>query len=258
MKKIAIASAIIASLSLVGTAHAYQAEVGGSAGFIDPDHGGSSGTYGVDGTYYFKPVQTRDAPLAEAAFLDRASNVNAHYKYSDIGNTDVHQYGIGAEYFVPNSNFYLNGEIGREDIKRSYFNDNDTTLYSAELGYFVTPNLLIAAGVKGYDNDYHDGADPTLRAKYVAQLSEGRAINLEAGAAFGDLDEFNVGADYYFDRTLSVGVDYYDNDLTTQSEFGLKARKFLTPQFSVEGRVGFGEVGSNDYNKFGIAAKYRF
>ncbi|MFB0984245.1 MAG: putative porin, partial [Acinetobacter towneri] len=40
--------------------------------------------------------------------------------------------------------------------------------------------------------------------------------------------------------------------------FGINARKFFTPQVSLEGRVGFGEAGNADYNSFGIAAKYRF
>ncbi len=120
--------------------------------------------------------------------------------------------------------------------------------------------MLIAAGLKGWDNDRDDGVDPTLHAKYVTTLSNGKDINLEAGAAFGDLDEYNLAADYFIDKTLSLGVDYYskDRDYGDTNEFGINARKFTTPQVSLEGRVGFGEVGNNDYNKFGVAAKYRF
>ena len=92
----------------------------------------------------------------------------------------------------------------------------------------------------------------------MTTLSNGKDINLEAGAAFGDLDEFNLAADYFIDKTLSVGADYYSNDLNDNSEFGVSARKFFNQQVSLEGRVGFGEHGNNDYNKFGLAAKYRF
>ena len=259
MKKLAIASALLSTLAITGTAaHAYQAEVGGSVGYIDPDNGSGSASFGVDGTYYFKPVQTRNAPLAEAAFLDRASNVNAKYNYDEVGDDKRHNYGVGVEYFVPNSDFYVSGNVGRDELKFKYGSDFDTTTYGAEVGYLPAPGLLIAAGIKGYDNDFHDGVDPTIRAKYVTTLSNGKDINLEAGAAFGDLDEWNVAADYYIDKTLSVGVDYYDNDMNENSEFGVTARKFFTPQVSLEGRVGFGEVGNNDYNKFSIAAKYRF
>ncbi|MCG2607905.1 putative porin [Acinetobacter sp. SM34] len=262
MKKLAIASALLSALAITGTANAYQAEVGAAAAYIDPDNGSSGSAFGVDGTYYFNPVQTRNAPLAEAAFLDRASNVNAHATFADRGDLDNNTYGVGAEVFVPNSDFYLSGNISKNEAER--FNilgqkyDFDTTYYSAEVGYLPAPGLLIAAGVKGYDNDNDDGVDPTVRAKYVTTLSNGKDINLEAGAAFGDLDEYNLAADYFIDKTLSVGADYHNNDLTDQSEFGINARKFFTEQVSLEGRVGFGEVGNNDYNSFGVAAKYRF
>ena len=258
MKKLAIASALLSALAVTGTANAYQAEVGASAGLIDPDNGSSSGSFGVDGTYYFNPVQTRNSPLAEAAFLDRASNVNAQFNYDEVGDAEATKYGVGAEYYVPNSDFYVSGNVARQDIEYPNGADFDTTLYGAEIGYLPAPGLLIAAGLKGYDNDYDDGVDPTLRAKYVTTLSNGKAINLEAGAAFGDLDEFNLAADYFIDPSLSVGADYYNNDLNDNSEFGVSARKFFNQQVSLEGRVGFGEVTSNDYNKFGLAAKYRF
>ena len=261
MKKLAIASALLSALAVTGTANAYQAEVGAAAAYVDPDNGGSGSALGVNGTYYFNPVQTRNAPLAEAAFLDRASNVNAQATFADRGDVDDNTYGVGAEIFVPNSDFYLSGNISQNETERFVLGqkyDFDTTYYAAEVGYLPAPGLLIAAGLKGYDNDNDDGVDPTLRAKYVTTLSNGKDINLEAGAAFGDLDEYNLAADYFIDKTLSVGADYHNNDLTDQSEFGINARKFINQQVSLEGRVGFGEVGNNDYNSFGVAAKYRF
>ncbi|MDK1684645.1 putative porin [Acinetobacter terrestris] len=261
MKKLAIASALLSALAVTGTANAYQAEVGAAAAYVDPDNGGSGSALGVNGTYYFNPVQTRNAPLAEAAFLDRASNVNAQATFADRGDVDDNTYGVGAEIFVPNSDFYLSGNVSQNETERFVLGqkyDFDTTYYAAEVGYLPAPGLLIAAGLKGYDNDNDDGVDPTLRAKYVTTLSNGKDINLEAGAAFGDLDEYNLAADYFIDKTLSVGADYHNNDLTDQSEFGVNARKFINQQVSLEGRVGFGEVGNNDYNSFGVAAKYRF
>ena len=261
MKKLAIASALLSALAITGTAHAYQAEVGASAGYIDPDNGSSGSEFGVNGTYYFNPVQTRNAPLAEAAFLNRASNVNAHATFADRGDVDDNTYGVGIEYFVPNSDFYVSGDVSRNNVEvDTPFGtvDNDTTYYGAEVGYLPAPGFLVAAGVKGWDNDEDDGVDPTLRAKYVTTLSNGKDINLEAGAAFGDLDEFNLAADYFIDKTFSVGADYYNNDVTDRNEVGINARKFFNQQVSLEGRVGFGEVDDNDYNSFGVAAKYRF
>jgi len=150
MKKLAIASALLSALAITGTAHAYQAEVGASAGYIDPDHGSSGSEFGVNGTYYFSPVQTRNAPLAEAAFLDRASNVKAHAAFADRGDVDDNTYGAGVEYFVPNSDFYVSGDISRNNLEEKTPAgkvDHDTTYYAAEVGYLPAPGFLVAAGV---------------------------------------------------------------------------------------------------------------
>lgn len=260
MKKLAMASALLSIVAFGATAaHAYQTEVGASLGYIDPDHGSSGASYGLKGTYYLAPVQVRDSPLAEAAFLDRASNVSIGVNFDDADRSDELVYGVTGEYFVPNSAFYLSGELSRSEVSQKGAGDSDTTLFGAEVGYLLAPGLLVAAGLTGYDNKHHDGVDPTIRAKYVTKLpTTGKEINVEGGASFGDLDEYFLGVDYYIDKTLSVGGDYYDNDLANSSEFGIKARKFIDPQLSVEGRIGFGEIGSNDYNKFALAAKYRF
>lgn len=46
-----------------------------------------------------------------------------------------------------------------------------------------------------------------------------------------------------------------NNDLNDQSEVGINARKFFNQQVSLEGRVGFGEQGNNDYNSFGVVVE---
>ncbi len=260
MKTLAITAAILSAISFSQMANAYQAEVGGSLAYVDPDNGSSGNSYDVNGTYYFKPVEVRNSPLAEAAFLDRASNASARVNYLDNDNATSTTYGAGIEYYIPNSDFYTSGSIAQNKYKidtpvGNY--DEDTTLYAAEVGYLPAPGLLLAAGVKGYNGDNDDGVDPTIRAKLVTQVGN-NDVNLEAGASFGDLDEFNVKGDYYIDKTLSIGADYYNNDLNDQKEFGLNARKFINQQVSLEGRVGFGQVNDNDYNSFGVAAKYRF
>lgn len=258
MKKLAIASALFSALAVAGTANAYQAEVGVSAGLTDPDHGSTTGTYGVNGTAYFKPVQVRNSPLAEAAYLDRASNVKAQYNYSKVDDVKLHNYSAGVEYFVPDSDFYVGGEIGRKDLKFKNASNLNTTVYTAEVGYLPAPGLLVAVGAKGFRNDDVHRTSPSLRAKYVTALSNGQDINLEAGATFGKTREYNVAADYYFDKTLSVGADFHKNNYLENREYGIKVDKFFTQNISLEGRVGFGKLDHNDYTSYGLAAKYRF
>ncbi|KAA8731297.1 putative porin [Acinetobacter qingfengensis] len=260
MKKLTIATALLAATASLAAinANAYQAEVGGNYNRIDNDNTKDLNQFGVNGTYYFNQVQVKDSPLAEAAFLDRASNVNAEVKYADNSGNKNTQYGVGAEYFVPNSDFYLSGNVGRSEYKVDNTNiDTKTTTYGAEVGYLPAPGLLVAAGAQGYDTEHgDDDVNPTLRAKYVTTLQNGHDINLEARGVFGSDDnkQYSAGADYYIDKTLSFGADYQKDKAIDQDQWGIRAKKFFDQNLSVEGRLGFGD----DYNTYTIGANYRF
>ena len=249
LKKLTLATALIASL---GTAHAYQAEVGGTIALVDPDNGDTSTGFAIDGTYYFNPVQVKNSPLNEAAFLNRASNINAAVSYIDYDLFDVTTFNVGVEYFVPNSDFYVSGNIGQSSIDTP-IGDDDTTIYSAELGYLPVPGLLVAVGLAGYDNDAGDDVDPTLRAKYVTQVGA-YDMNFEGGASFGDIDAYNLGADLYLDKTFSVGLGFSDSDLEATDVFTIRAKKFFNQQVSLEGSIDFADEG----NIFGVRGAYRF
>src|SRR5690606_6177276 len=249
LKKLTLATALIASL---GTAHAYQAEVGGTIALVDPDNGDTSTGFAIDGTYYFNPVQVKNSPLNEAAFLNRASNINAAVSYIDYDLFDVTTFNVGVEYFVPNSDFYVSGNIGQSSTDTP-IGDDDTTLYSAELGYLPVPGLWVAVGLAGYDNDAGDDVDPTLRAKYVTQVGQ-YDMNFEGGASFGDLDAYILGADLYLDKTFSVGLGFSDSDLENSDVFTIRAKKFFTQQVSLEGSIDFADEG----NIFGVRGAYRF
>ncbi|MFV5590227.1 putative porin [Acinetobacter variabilis] len=249
LKKLTLATALIASL---GTAHAYQAEVGGTIALVDPDNGDTSTGFAIDGTYYFNTVQVKNSPLNEAAFLNRASNINAAVSYIDYDLFDVTTFNVGVEYFVPNSDFYVSGNIGQSSTDTP-IGDDDTTIYSAELGYLPVPGLLLAVGLAGYDNDAGDDVDPTLRAKYVTQVGQ-YDMNFEGGASFGDLDAYSLGADLYLDKTFSVGLGYSDSDIDNSDVFTIRAKKFFNQQVSLEGSIDFADEG----NIFGVRGAYRF
>jgi len=249
LKKLTLATALIASL---GTAHAYQAEVGGTIALVDPDNGDTSTGFAIDGTYYFNPVQVKNSPLNEAAFLNRASNINAAVSYIDYDLFDVTTFNVGVEYFVPNSDFYVSGNIGQSSTDTP-IGDDDTTIYSAELGYLPVPGLLLAVGLAGYDNDAGDDVDPTLRAKYVTQVGQ-YDMNFEGGASFGDLDAYSLGADLYLDKTFSVGLGYSDSDIDNSDVFTIRAKKFFNQQVSLEGSINF----ADNADIFGVRGAYRF
>lgn len=262
MKKLAILTALVSAGVFSVSAQAYQAEIGGGYSYVDRDKGHDTHNFAIDGTYYFKPVQTRNSPLNEAAFLDRASNVNAAVSYGDNSGTKDTNFNGGVEFFVPNSDFYVSAHAGRDETKVNNLDlKNRKTTYGAEVGYMPTAGLLLAAGVTGYEakTDYEnvkykeDGANPTVRAKYVTQVGQ-YDMNFEAFGAFGDLDEYGVRSDFYLNKTFSVGLDYHNDDLIKKDEWGISAKKFFNQNVSVEGRAGFGD---ND-NNYGVRAAYRF
>ena len=249
-KKLALATALLAGLS---TAHAYQAEIGGSLLVIDPDYenADTSTGFALDGTFYFNPVQVKNSPLNEAAFLNRASNVNAAISYIDFDVAESTTFGIGVEYFVPNTDFYLSAGIGQTTIEEDGFEDFDTTTYTAEVGYLPVSGLLIAAGIAGFDNDDTDDSDATLRAKYVTQVGA-YDMNFEGGVVFADDEIFTLGTDLYLDKTFSVGLGYTDDG--EDDSFQIRAKKFFNQQVSLEGSIDFEE----NANVFGLRAAYRF
>ncbi|WP_180169552.1 putative porin [Acinetobacter sp. YH12021] len=245
----AVATALLAGLS---TAHAYQAEIGGSLLVIDPDYenADTSTGFALDGTFYFNPVQVKNSPLNEAAFLNRASNVNAEISYIDFDVAESTSFGIGVEYFVPNTDFYVSAGIGQTTVEFDGF-DFDTTNYTAELGYLPVSGLLIAAGIVGFDNDEADNTDATLRAKYVTQVGA-YDMNFEGGVVFADDEMFTLGTDLYLDKTFSIGLGYTDDG--EDDTFQIRAKKFFNQQVSLEGSIDFEE----NANVFGLRAAYRF
>lgn len=252
LKKILLATLLATSF---GSAQAYQAEVGGTINVVDPDEGDTATGFALDGTYYFNPVQVKDHPLNEAAFLNRASNIHGAFSYADNDGYEVIGIGAGIEYFVPNSDFYLSAGLGHTSEKEDGSEDFDNLTYTAEVGYLPIPGLLLAVGLAGYDNDVSDDVDPTLRAKYVTQVGQ-FDMNFEAAAQFGDdVNGYGLGADLYLDKTFSVGLGYAGSDADDSDDvFTLRAKKFFTPQISLEGSVSF----PDEANIYGIRGAYRF
>lgn len=123
----------------------------------------------------------------------------------------------------------MSGNVGCDDMKFDCGGDFDEIVYGVEVGYLLVLGLLIVVGFKGWDNDCDDGVDLILCVKYVIIFLNGKDINFEVGVVFGDLDEYNFVVDYFIDKILSLGVDYYskDCDYGDINEFGINVCKFF-------------------------------
>ena len=277
LKQLALTTALIASF---GTAHAYQAEI--NANYENTSFDGDSedlDTFGIGGKYYLNGVNTKNSPLAEAAFLSKASNIGLGYANSSIdedgADLEIDTVGLNGEFFIPNSQFYVSGSLNRSEVTvESEFGkaSDDNVGYALEAGYLPVDGLLIAAGVakenldpmyvskNGFIDTFSnisavaDDTAVTLRAKYVTQIGN-HFTNFEGATYFGDETAYRLGADLYIDPTLSVGVSFMD---TTFDDFdtvwAVRAQKFFTPAIA----VGLDYTTTEDADSYGINGTFRF
>ncbi|MBJ8503910.1 putative porin [Acinetobacter seifertii] len=267
-------------------ANAYQTEVGTMYEFTDMD-GGEVNSFGINGKYYFNPVETKNYPLAEAAFLNKASNIGAGYTYSkveddqDYAKLEYNSVGVAGEYFIPNSKFYLSGTFNRTKREVTVNNygsaDESGNGYALEVGFLPIDGLLVAAGVADLSESFDpiqaakygfltsftnattvtgedDDKAVTLRAKYVTQIGN-FYTNFEGQTYIGDETTYRLGADIYLDPTLSIGASFANSTADdSDTIFSVRAQKFFTPQVA----VGLSYTTVDDADSFGINGTFRF
>jgi hypothetical protein len=231
MKTLAVAI-LLASGSSFAAANSYQAEVGGNITIVD----GADNYFGLYGEYHFTPVNVGTTnPLAEAAFLNRSSNVFVR------GDHDLDVLQAGVEFFVPDTMFYVKGAVTSNRLG----NNTDDGWY-AQIGLMPMDGLLITTTLD--DNDY----DPNVQVKYVTTLGGGNFLNVEGNIVDTDNDTYlTIGADFYIDRTLSVGAQYAD---LGYDEFTLRGRKFFSNELSAG--VAYTDSDFNDYVTLDVAFRF--
>jgi len=285
MKKLSLITALLSSCVALN-ANAYQTEATGAYEYIDMD-GGKTNSAAISGKYYFNPVQTRNAPLAEAAFLDKASNIGGGYAYSklqddeDFGDLQFNIIGVEGEIFIPDTQFYVSGALHRTNIKATINglgseSDNGNG-YEFEAGFLPVNGLLLAVGVADFSESINpvkvakygfvtnvsnaavvsgdnDDTAVSLRAKYVSEVA-GFYTNFEGVTYIGDETSYRLAADLYLDQTLSVGVSFADSTADdSDSIFNIRAQKFFNPQFA----LGVGYTTTDGADSYGINGTFRF
>lgn len=292
MKKLGLATALL--LAMTG-AQAYQFEVQGQSEYIDNTVNDKNFTGAVQGTYYFKNVDATKGPLAEAAFLNQASNFSLAYNYGeyDVDAVDEdfvsHVYGAKAEAYVPTQlvPVYASAAYSHTitDGKGGQDNDNGDR-YALELGAVVAPNFLVAVGYTSVaDQDSYDAFNIlsngvakaalesgtidqdqdaiTARTKYVGAIDgTNMAVGFEAGLVYGEDTMYNLKTDLYLTPALSVGASYAETSANTDvdSAWGANVNYFITPAVAVGASyVNANAVGAAvDTQTVGVNAKFRF
>ncbi|KJV39432.1 porin Omp33-36 [Acinetobacter brisouii] len=248
MKKIGLAAAVL--LAMTG-AHAYQFEVKGQSEYLDINSSANDKNYTGDlqGTYYFKNVDASKGPLAEAAFLNQASNVSLGYHYGQYNyasgtnpnfNYQDNSYGLkGEAYFTTaytgSLPLYTSASYNHTSLngKNAISRDNEGDRYAVEVGALPAKNFLMAVGythsnpvaldtsdalaygaAKAYgESTFSDNKDfVTARAKYVGAIDNtNMSIGFEAKGIFNnDRGAYGLKTDLFLTPALSVGASFAD------------------------------------------------
>ncbi|MEG1709520.1 MAG: porin Omp33-36 [Acinetobacter sp.] len=293
MKKLGLATALL--LAMTG-AQAYQFEVQGQSEYIDATVNDKDFTGGLQGTYYLKNVDTSKGPLAEAAFLNQASNVSVAYNYGELGSQGLdvvaHNYGVKAEAYVATkivpvyaSASYSHTLLDAKNAASTVLEGNGDR-YALELGAVVVPNFLVAVGytsvadqaavdafnvmgngvAKAVAETATIGRDQdaiTARTKYVGAIDgTNMAIGFESGLIYGEDTAYQLKTDLFVTPKLSVGASYAESSFagTPDSAWGANVNYFITPAVA----VGASYVNANaeqlalDTQTVGVNAKFRF
>ena len=294
MKKLGLATALL--LAMTG-AQAYQFEVQGQSEYIDTTVNDKDFTGGLQGTYFFKNLDSSKGPLAEAAFLNQASNVSLAYNYGELdSDVVVHNYGAKAEVYVPTPYVpaYASASYSHTilDGKNGASNDQGDR-FAIEVGALATQNFLVAVGytnvadqaaldafnvmgngvAKAVAEAVTIGEDQdaiTARTKYVGAIDgTNMSLAFESGIIYGDATAYQLKTDLYLNPKLSVGASYAASSYagTPDSAWGANVNYFITPAIAVgasyvnanyEGNRAQDEMLAGDTQTVGVNAKFRF
>ncbi len=229
----------------------YRWEVRGDAGrdstrgslFTDVD------TLSLAGSWYFKPVSTEGVPLAEAAFLGRASRLSVVAGRFEILDTQLNAQAASVGYYIPSTMFYAGAGVSRGQnitainstiVMREY----DTTWFGT-LGMTPVDGLLLTT------NFEEDGYDPNLTARYVGKLPNDHFYAGSVSIVEPDQGDtsFGVDFDYFFNESTSAGVGYAD----AGDRWELRAEKF----FSRTWAAGFSAHTADGGDGFGVHVTWR-
>ncbi len=289
MKKLGLATALV--LAMTG-AHAYQIEVQGQTEALDSNADNRDfNNYSVGGqaTYYFKNVDASKGPLAEAAFINQASNVAFAYNFINLDFVKSNNVGVKGELYLPTSivPVYSSLSYNAADNDGKYGEPDDRgQRWAVEFGSVIAPNFLVAVGYTNVEEQFsldtfkslnsgiyksfvdadtigEDQDAITARTKYVGAIDgTPMSIGFETGLVYGDATAYELKTDLYLNSQLSAGASYAESsfDWTPDSAWGVNVNYFVTPAIAVGASyVNANAVDSDDdIQTIGLNAKLRF
>ena len=285
-KKTALVAGIALAMSATAQAE-YQWELGAAYGIGEFDIGEQNPDNDVIsgyGTYFIDAVDDTKGPLAEAAFLDRASSINIYAINSNIDGDAIDDlgrkdYGMKIHTVFSDAGWITEFGYAREEndtLRTSLSAGNLPTIpanrgldtididrFTVGFGKYLTDRTTLVASYTYSDIDEAGDFDTyRLDLEHLFQFSFG---DIKAEASYGrvdisvddtlledadDIDIYLVGATYYFgsNKNWGVGVNYGEEDFGGDSWKRVEANVswFITDQWEVALDYSDGEFDDLD------------
>jgi opacity protein-like surface antigen len=206
------------------------------------------------GTWYMENVDTSKGPLAEAAFLDHASDITvaasdgqidfsqATLQNRQLDDQDGQSYSIDMRYVAEGPGWKLSGWIAELGYEYQEPGDRNIDLYNIGIGKYLTPNttLVVSYNSANISNGGDtDGYDATLE-HFFTFSNGGLKVDASAGKVViggaDDVDLYSVGGTWYLNNNIGFGAGY-DNVSRNGNEingFNVGADWFITESFAMD------------------------
>jgi hypothetical protein len=267
-------------LGFTAGAQAYQGEV--EVGYSDGEiESVDIESYDISGAYYFSEVDTSKGPLAEAAFLDRASGLMLSFSDGEIDDLDVDTESQGiALHLVGGSGWY--GSLGYTTSELDDGADElEIDVISAGIGKYVAENGLLSLNYSNIElevDGFGDEDVDTYSIDYKHVTTGDISLSFDVSLVYTDADEddatgFILGTGIYPSNNFGVGISY-SADTVDLGSLGLAggvalddidsdalsfhARWFVSEQFSLAFEYIDGEIEDVDFDAARLSLNLRF
>jgi hypothetical protein len=258
----------------------YQVEIGASYSSTSEEYEYDDSQYDYDvdtdtlaagATFYFSPVSTGNGPLAQAAFLSKASGIAVGYANGeadydfDRGNFvdqsyDFDAVSIGGHFVLPSPNLIL--EASYAEGENEFENDFDA--FTIGVGGYITDRITLMAefSKQTFDDASDEDSIDIFTITYRQLIQLGGAMNLAIAPHLSRVEYFGedaaeVGIDVAFYLNPSLGfvagvtggaVDDEDGDYS-RAESYIGVDYFVNENFQVGGKLLAitSEFDSDDY-----------
>ncbi len=280
------------AMAMAASAHSYQWELGAryTEGDIDTVIDADTENLAAQATYYLSDVDTGRGPLAEAAFLDRASSVSIGLSDGETDSDDIDVDADTDGYFlsahaVSDTGWYAN--LGYSEAETDIADiELETEILGGGFGYYIAENATLAlnyAQIEYSSDDLDEDLEIdtfSLDYKLVVPGDVSYAIDASIVRSEPDIDDADheighvLGVTIYPTNNIGFGATYASDVLDygiTNLEAAVEAADevdidavtvhaswFINESFSIGAAYTDGEIEDVDFDAISVGANIRF